>query len=717
MILFKKRGIAFIIVMLAAISLNLRAQEIPDSVTTLEELFVKGRTSFDNMREAAYSASAVDIKGKLSTTSDIAALIDRVSGVKVRREGGLGSDYDLSVNGMSGNSIRYFIDGVPLESLGYGIDLASLPVAMIDHIEIYKGVVPGNLAGDILGGAVNMITRRKKHNYLDVTASAGSFHTYGFNLNGMYSPVENGLIFKPSITINSAKNDYMMKGVEVWDEESRKYINVNRRRFHDRYFLFSGRLEGGVENKSWADELLFSLNYTLTDKELQTGSIQSKVYGDATRDGHSFGFGATYRKRGFLTGRLNLAITLNQSFDRSVTTDTAMRKYDWNGHYIYSPRNEITGRAASIRHYSRPATVGTFLADYSLFEFNKLTFNYLYNRVGNKRRDDVDNEFEPSNDYLTKHIASLSWDGVWINERLSTSLFYKNYITHYTITQTDLASVTGSSSMMGNTTKYYPGYGLAARFNMIERLFGMKLSVENSVRLPSSREMLGNGSTVYANVALKPERSYNFNLGVFGECLFDGGHSVNYEVGGFMRLARDYIRAAVAEKEGMMQYVNEPSVHIKGVEAEVAYFWRDKLHASANISYQDSRDRRRYLDDGNPSATFNNRVPNKPWCYGHAEVGYLFHNIFGKTTRLSLNVNYDYVHWFFLTWEAYGYKESKAQIPTQNIFNADVTYSWHDKRYSLGLECTNIFDCTAYDSYRLQKPGRAFNLTFRMLLQ
>ena len=44
----------------------------------------------------------------------------------------------------------------------------------------------------------------------------------------------------------------------------------------------------------------------------------------------------------------------------------------------------------------------------------------------------------------------------------------------------------------------------------------VKVSYEHSVRLPIARELLGNGTTIYANVALKPEKSNNVNLALFG---------------------------------------------------------------------------------------------------------------------------------------------------------------------------------------------------------
>ena len=64
--------------------------------------------------------------------------MNRASGVKIREEGGVGSDFDLSINGLSGNSVRYFIDGIPLDSKGSYVTLANLPVNLIDRVEIYK---------------------------------------------------------------------------------------------------------------------------------------------------------------------------------------------------------------------------------------------------------------------------------------------------------------------------------------------------------------------------------------------------------------------------------------------------------------------------------------------------------------------------------------------------------------------------------------------------
>ena len=124
----------------------------------------------------------------------------------------------------------------------------------------------------------------------------------------------------------------------------------------------------------------------------------------------------------------------------------------------------------------------------------------------------------------------------------------------------------------------------------------------------------------------------------------------------------------------------------------------------------------RYKEDGKPSITYKNKLPNRPWLFGNAEMNLYFRNLIGAYDKLMIGYHYQYVHWFFLTWEAYGSLSGKSKIPTQYQHNAVVSYSWKRERYNLSLECNNLFDRELYDNFMLQKPGRAFFLKFRLFI-
>ena len=688
---------------------------LKESSVRMDAVQVYGKSKAQQLREGVYTVSAMNVKSLVNTTQNLNAIVNRTTGVKVREEGGLGSDFNLSINGMSGNSIRYFIDGMPLDAKGSGVTLANLPPNIIDRIEIYKGVVPAHLGTDALGGAVNIITNQQKKNFLDASYSIGSFHTHQLNLNGQYVTPKTGIVIKPTLSVNYSKNDYKVKNVEVWNEEKGKYVYEERRRFHDDYFSLLGQVEVGVTNKKWADAFFVTASYSKTDKELQTGSIQSIVYGEAKRKSDSQNISATYKKRNFLVDQLDVNALLSYTWDHSCTVDTAFRKYDWNNNYINTTRNEITGDSKSIRHYKRPRTVARVGFDYAIHENHVLNFNYLLNRLGNKRYDEVDTSFSPSNDVLAKHILGLSYNQMLLNGKMNNVFFVKDYINYLMVTQKDESWISGSDKVDKKATKSYWGYGAAAKYTFSEEL-ALKASYEHSVRLPLGNELLGNGTTVLPNLILKPENSENFNLGVFGTWKTGGRHLFSYEANAFIRDASDYVRLVISERDGLSQYENVSSVKVSGFEGEASYQYKDDLRILVNCSYQDARDMNKYKDDGKPSITYKNKLPNRPWLFSNAEVDYIFRDVLNNGDKLKLGYHYQYVHWFYLTWEAYGSLDGKSKIPTQHQHNAVVSYSWDNERYNVSLGCNNLFDKELYDNFMLQKPGRSFFAKFRIFI-
>ena len=294
----------------------------------LQEATVRGKSQARQLREGTYQVSTLDVRSAASRTTDLGTLVNRTAGVRLRLEGGLGSDADLSLNGMSGNAIRYFIDEIPLDIQGGGTTLTHLPVGAIERIEVYKGVVPPHLGSDAMGGAIHIVTRKEKQNYLDASYSIGSFHTHVADVNGLYIFPRTGIIVKPSIGIKYSRNDYTMRAMELWDDAAGAYLPRDVKRFHDDYFSLSAEAEVGIEHRSWADAFYLSGGYHQTDKDLQSGSIQTIVYGMAERQEKAGNIAVRYSKRDFLTPGLGVNILLSHTWDKSVTIDTAYRKRD-----------------------------------------------------------------------------------------------------------------------------------------------------------------------------------------------------------------------------------------------------------------------------------------------------------------------------------------------------------------------------------------------------
>ncbi len=351
--------------------------------------------------------SRIRFTGQASTLQSLTQAIDRSSGIRIREEGGVGSEFDLSINGMSGNSIRYFLDGMPLDAKGTGMTLANLPVNIIERVEIYKGVIPVSFGSDALGGAVNIVTNRSRRNYLDFSYGIGSFHTHKADFSAQYTGKKTGLIFKPVISANYSKNDYLMRDVKVRNEEHTAFVIKDLPRFHDDYLSLFGQMEVGVADRSWADAFFVSASVSKVDKDIQTGATQDRVIGMAERHTQSLNVSARYEKVDFLTDGMQFQVSASHTMDHSQTIDTTYRRYYWDGSYIDGSYSEIRSRGKTLRHYHRPLTVVRSNLSYRLAEGHELALNYVFNRAGNRQTDDWDTDFVPTDDVLAKHIAGL----------------------------------------------------------------------------------------------------------------------------------------------------------------------------------------------------------------------------------------------------------------------------------------------------------------------
>ena len=189
--------------------------QLAEDHAAVQEVVVHGKGKVKALQDGAFTVNAIDVAKLANTTADLNQVLNRTTGIKVRQQGGIGSDYNFSINGMSGKAVKFFIDGVPLEMLGKGVDLSTLPVNMPDRVEIYKGVVPIHLSTDAMGGAVNIITPSSSKNYLDASISLGSFNTQRINLNGQFKDDKTGIIMRINSFYNHSDNNYLMKDMKI----------------------------------------------------------------------------------------------------------------------------------------------------------------------------------------------------------------------------------------------------------------------------------------------------------------------------------------------------------------------------------------------------------------------------------------------------------------------------------------------------------------------
>ena len=109
-------------------------------------------------------------------------LLQQQRGVQVTTYGGSGGAASVYLRGTNNNQALVLIDGVRTESSTLGGALwSTIPVAMIDHIEIVFGPQSTFYGADALGGVIQIFTKRGD-GPVQVTASTG-YGTYNTTIN------------------------------------------------------------------------------------------------------------------------------------------------------------------------------------------------------------------------------------------------------------------------------------------------------------------------------------------------------------------------------------------------------------------------------------------------------------------------------------------------------------------------------------------------------
>lgn len=681
----------------------------------LDEVTVRGernRTETEKLKLSGFAVNALDTRPLKNTTSDLNQILSRTSGVRVREEGGMGSNFNFSVNGLSGKQVRYFIDGVPMDVFGSSMTLNNIPVNLAERVEVYKGVVPVSLGADAMGGAVNIVTNQVVKNYLDASYSYGSFNSHRAALTGQYKIGNSGLVARANAFYNSSNNNYWMRNVEVWEPESYSYLEGDYRRFHDYYQSFMTRLELGIVGKKWADALYIGGSIGETDQDVQTGFKQDIVYGAVTRNSTGRSAMVNYSLDSILNNRLDVSLFGSLSKDQYTTIDTTMYQYSWDGNRIPRSSGEMGGEL-TVGHILRPKKFGRVNLNYRVSNNHILNLNYTLDGIRNESYNELQEEEDAIPSKMLKNMVGLAYEGHFLEQRLMTQVFGKFYGLglEQKVWDSGIREYISREQQINNY-----GYGVSSRFKLGMNT-GIKASYELAYRLQEAEEMFGNGLNYVGNPDLLPENSQNFNLGVYYSKKLQQ-HDYFFEAGGFIRDAQDFIYAVPYERNNSLRYENKASVMVTGIEGEIRYGYKDLLMASINATYQNAVNHSKYSREGStiPEATYLNKIPNRPWLFGNTDFSIGKNDLWLKDSRLQFNWNTQYVHWFYLTWEAYGDVRGKSTIPSQFVQNASISYSLEGGRYNFSMECRNFTDALAYDNFMLQKPGRSFAFKIRYFI-
>ena len=679
------------------ISLKEQAEEI-SGVT------VSGKSIAHQKKEESMPVTVIDMSNMRGTVSNVQDILAKTVGVTLRTSGGVGSSSRISVRGLEGKRIGFFIDELPMTEQTDYLDINDIPIDMIDRIEIYKGVVPARFGGSSLGGAINIVIREYPDKYADLSYGYESFNTHRAQAVFKRNLKARGLVFGIGGGYTTSDNNY------TFDSPYREGLRITRN--HDKYrkYIIGGSFKA---KKWWFDEVEFEPVVVKTYKEIQ--GIEYDI-----REAHSeslmAGLANKLTKDNFLTEGINFDMFNGVVLTKMNFIDKATRRYEWDGSSYPTPSRyggEVGYNFPSDSDDQKLSFINKTNLEYIINERHSFNFNSVFSIAKGTPKDELktlslgkqvnfDSRMHSWVSGVTYDLRSL--DDIFLN---SLTVRYYQYTMH-----TQMAPLFVPGKYDVDLQKNNWGVNNALRYRFLPSLMG-KLSAGYEVRIPSESELLGDGISVVPSADLLPERNASANIGL----LFDltGKHPSNAQIE--MNFFYMYLQDMIRYTAGLIgaQYQNFGEMRTLGVEFEAKADVLPSLYAYVNTTYQDLRDTRDYEPASTvPNPTKYKRMPNIPYLMANAGMEFHRENLFGgsgQNTRLFADVAFveEYFYDFELT------QLQKRRIPRSTTIDIGFEHSFLNNKLFISGKLRNVTNEKTLSEFNRPLPGINGGVKIRMI--
>ena len=679
---------------------------LEQSVKQIHEVKVTAKSEARQVREQAIPVSVISVDKVQGSVSNVSELLNKTAGVKIRSTGGVGSASRISVRGLEGKRVGFFVDETPLSEQSDHIGFNEVPLDIIDRIEIYKGIVPAKFGGSAIGGAVNIVLKEYPPKYIDFSYGMQTYNTHNANILFKRNNQKTGIEYGIAGFYTYADNNYTFKAPNNPE--------LKIKRDHDSY---DKKLLGGVftAKKWWFDEVSFDFALISTKKEIQgiTHNIQ-----EAENNSNAFFIANETEKDNFLLEGLDLDFKTSYAYTIYKFRDKAMQRYNWDK-TTYIPVTEFGGEIGNDANdaYNQKHTIlqKTNL-NYILNEFSSLNLNTVYSYAYGIPEDTLkDKSLGYKTNYnsrMNSFIAGLNYEINLFGKKLTNSATIKYY--YYDI-NTTLVEMFSKDVKAHDYHKNDFGFSNALRYRFTPE-FLVKASYGYDVRLPSEHELLGDGFMTMPAGDLEPERNSSFNFGFMYDHTHGKNNRFQFEMNFFYMKLENMIRYV----GGFLQsnYENFGEMRTIGGDIDVKYDLTSFLYIYGNATYQDLRDTRKYeagsTTKKNPFE--GDRMPNIPWLFSN--VGFELHkkNLFGgKEQQSKFYFENSFVEEYFYDFEQT--ELEKRRIPRSSIFNLGLEHSFRHKNIMIGLQVNNIFDSEQITIFNRPMPGRTGGIRLRYIIK
>lgn len=153
----------------------------------LDQVVVTAQYAPTSAEKSVHNIRIIDRKRiEQQAAVNLRDVLQKETNMRVTQDNILGSG--LSVQGISGQNVKFLVDGVPvIGRLDGNIDLSQLNMNNVERIEVVEGPLSVNFGTDALAGTINIITRKPESDQIQAELNSYYESVGQYNLDGRLS--------------------------------------------------------------------------------------------------------------------------------------------------------------------------------------------------------------------------------------------------------------------------------------------------------------------------------------------------------------------------------------------------------------------------------------------------------------------------------------------------------------------------------------------------
>jgi outer membrane receptor for ferrienterochelin and colicins len=436
------------------------------AVLNMDEVVVTAQYTPEKVDKSIYMVNVISSRTiEMKAATNMADLLKDQSSMRVSQDGVLGTS--LSIQGLSGENVKFLQDGVPLIGRMNGnFDLNQISLNNVDHIEVIEGPMSVIYGSNALAGVVNIISKENKTSALSASVNAYYESVGVYNFDGAVSLNKD----RNSFSLDGGRNFF--QGYSYEDTSRVQTFKPRRQYFFDGYYKYSAK---NLKLKASGDYF----NEVLLDQ----GALQP-VYYETAFDSYF----TTIR----YSGRLDAAIKLPR--DHFINLVGSYSSYTRLKRTYFKDLTQLTEVPVESTTANDTTGITSWLARGTFANNNKdRKLNYqagfdLNSETGTGKR--IYGRSQQIGDYAG--FVSIKW------------------------TPVNVLSFQPGIRLIYNTKYNAPlVYAVSARWSVTD-LLNLRFSYSRGFRTPDLKELYLNFVDIIHNIQgnpeLEAERSHNINL-------------------------------------------------------------------------------------------------------------------------------------------------------------------------------------------------------------